>query len=546
MPTLTQDMRSTFAAQLQGRTATTASRWAQRYRMMVNPFPGLYDFKYHPWCREIHDCNDNEIVLRKGAQVGLSETLINIALFNLDKKRLNVSYFLPTTTPDAENFSRTRIGLAIDSSPYIRAMFTGSDQSGIKQTSTNTLYIRGAKVSRQLKTIDTAVTICDEADEFPHFAIPMIRKRMAGQLTHNKKLIGCSTPSVNGSGIDNWFQESTQEYFWFKCPHCSRFTTFKFPESLIITAESPSDPKIKDSHYICFECKHILDQEAKPEFLRNAEWVASHANSLIRGFQIDEMFSYTVQPWEMAQDYLRSLNDPYSEQEFYNSNLGLPHVVGNSMLSDSIIAACNGNYTMESLLRADGIRTMGIDVGKELHLVVKLWHLPNGLTSPELNEDAHSRYLAIQTVKEFDDLDPIIARLRPNIIVIDANPEHRLSKRFCMKYQDLAYMCWYGRDAAERKVNLKTDGLSVSAHRTSWLDQTLSRYHNRTTSIPVDAPTEFRIHLKNVVRSYKLDREKTRESAEYKKLGPDHYTHADNYAEIALNLVSQLGISGNI
>jgi hypothetical protein len=86
----------------------------------------------------------------------------------------------------------------------------------------------------------------------------------------------------------------------------------------------------------------------------------------------------------------------------------------------------------------------------------------------------------------------------------------------------------------------------VSVHRTSWLYQTLGRYHNGTSLIPADFPTDFKIHIKNLVRSYKLDNEKSREKAEYKKVGPDHFAHADNYAEIALNLVTQIGFSENM
>lgn len=534
-----------LATKIDGRTATTCSRWSSRYRMMGTPFPGLYSTRYFPWIREIQDSDANEIVLRKGAQVGLSEACINIAFFSLDKKKVNVSYFLPTISPDAETFSRTRIGAAISMSPYIRGMFTGTDQSGIKRTATNTLYIRGAGVSRQLKTIDTAVTICDEADEFPPYAVPMIRKRMAGQLSENKKLIGCSTPSVFGSPIDRWFQESTMEYPFFKCPCCSRSIQFKFPESLVITAEKPTDPRIKDSYYICYECKGRLEQNLKYEYLASLEWVASQ-ESLIRGFQIDEMYSSTVQPWEMAQDWLRGIDDPYAEQEFYNSNLGRPHVVDNSSVTDADLEDRTRAYRLDDLLKVDGIRTMGIDVGKELHYVVKQWDFPDGFHSPEINEDAHCRYVTVGKVKEFDQLDDIVKKYRPFCSVIDAMPEKRQSKQFAMKYMGRAYVCYYNNDVRERSANLAPNELAVSCDRTSWLDITLGRFKNKTTLLPADMPMEFKTHVKNLIRSYRLDKEKNRQVAEYKKVGPDHYAHADNYAEIALNLVHQLGVSGNI
>ena len=60
---------------------------------------------------------------------------------------------------------------------------------------------------------------------------------------------------------------STQEHWVFKCPHCSKKTELIFPDCLVITAESHSDPGIKDSHLKCKECGHKLDHAQKKEFL---------------------------------------------------------------------------------------------------------------------------------------------------------------------------------------------------------------------------------------------------------------------------------------
>ncbi len=548
--TLAEEVRGIFATSLYGKTLKSASRWAQRCRIMGKPVPGNYSFKYHPWMREIHDCKDQEICIRKGAQAGVTEGLVNIGLYYLDQQKVNVFYALPTTTPDAHDFSTARIGGAIDLSPYIKGMFTKTDRVGLKRTATNTLYIRGVKSRSQIKSIDTACLLADEVDEFPDWSIPLIRKRMSGQLTGDKKLIGASTPSIDGLGIDLWYSESTQDHYWFRCPHCTfegkgRYIEFTH-ECMVITADSPNDPKIKGSYYQCPHCHNKIDHELKHEYLNESGiWIPSIKDSILRGFYIHQMYGMP-EPWENAREFLLGLTDPYAEQEYWNSNMGKPHIVDGSVLTHKVLDECKiGAYKLGDNF-GPGIRTMGIDVGKQLHYVVKHWSFPDGRRSKEINEDAVGRFSDIGTVERFLDLDRIIARFNPAIIVIDANPETREAKRLALRHMGRCFICYYGRDAREREINLKQAELSVSANRTSWLDATLSRYRSKTSVLPMNTPVEFEQHLMNTIRVYKMAKDKTREKAEYKKRGADHYAHADNYAEIALNLLSHSGVQGNL
>ena len=72
-------MRERISVGLKRATITTCSQWAERYRVMGMPFPGLFTFKYHPWLKAIHDCNAEMMVSQKAAQLGLTETGLNIA-----------------------------------------------------------------------------------------------------------------------------------------------------------------------------------------------------------------------------------------------------------------------------------------------------------------------------------------------------------------------------------------------------------------------------------------------------------------------------------
>ena len=55
MSDLIQVFRQSISDGLTDRTLTSCSRWAANRRVMGEPFPGPYSWKYHPWVREMHD-----------------------------------------------------------------------------------------------------------------------------------------------------------------------------------------------------------------------------------------------------------------------------------------------------------------------------------------------------------------------------------------------------------------------------------------------------------------------------------------------------------
>ena len=71
------------------------------------------------------------------------------------------------------------------------------------------------------------------------------------------------------------------------------------------------------------------------------------------------------------------------------------------------------------------------------------------------------------------------------------------------------------------------------------MDAALGRYHTNRIMLPRDISREFREHLKNIVRTYIKD-ESGNPQAKYIATGPDHFAHAQTYAEIALPLAASL------
>ena len=150
---------------LKRKSVTSCSRWACAYRVMGNPFPGLWSFKYHPWLKGMMDSESQVNVGQKSAQMGFTEVSLNICFYNLDRG-IDCLYVLPSQKPDAEQFTASRFNPAINLSPYLEKMFSDVNNTGHKRAGNCNLFIRGSKSRSQLKSIPVGLIVADEIEEF--------------------------------------------------------------------------------------------------------------------------------------------------------------------------------------------------------------------------------------------------------------------------------------------------------------------------------------------------------------------------------------------
>jgi len=537
-------LRERISSGLKRRALTTCSRWAQSCRVMGKPFPGPWTFRHHPWLREMHDSAAEMNVGQKAAQVGYTETLLNLAFYHIDVKAVDCLYVLPAKTPDAGDFSAGRFNPALELSPHLSSLFSDVKNIGHKRAGNTNLYIRGSKSRAGLKSIPTGLIILDEVDEMDERNVPLALERSAGQV--EKMTWAVSTPTIPGYGINRLYSDSTQEHYFFRCPGCSRLTELTFPDCLEVTAEDVNDPRVEESHLKCRECKCRLEHRSKAQWLADGKWIAGATDASTRGFYVNQLYSTTVTPGNFARAFLRAQRDETEEQEFYNSKLGLEHVVKGAGISDADIDACRGGYKMSDRSAGSRLVTMGVDVGRWLHVEVDEWTIPGNATSVDLNVQSRPRVIAILKVLNFEELDRLMREFRVNFCVIDANPERRKAYEFACRFFGYVKMCFYGQGVVGKQIhvsNESNDEPTITVDRTSWLDLSLGRFHNRGIAIPVDAPLEYRTHLKSLVRVYEKDKTGQPVGRYLKGKDDDHYAHARNYAELALPFAVGLGAS---
>lgn len=533
---------------LQKKSVRTCSKWAEKYRVMGAPFPGKWTFDHHPWTKSMHDSEAEVNVGQKSAQVGYTETVLNRTFYNLDIRGLDVLYILPSKTPDASDFSSARFDTALELSPYLENLFSDVKNIGHKKAGNNNLYIRGGRSRGGLKSIPVGCLVIDEVDEIPEKNIPLARERLSGQVVTDTWLI--STPTIPEYGINKYFQQSTQNHYFFRCPSCSKFIELKWPESFVVVGEHYEDPRTIESHHICYECKNKLINETKINWLgfknngRNgtAEWVPQFQdNADMEGWYINQLYGMTkaTQPQEIAKSYLMSLTDPFAEQEFHNSKLGLAHVVEGARVTEKDIKDCQKGYIMADHFSGGSLVTMGVDVGKMIHVEINQWMIRQ-MVGSDINLNSIPRLLYATKVMNFEDLDPLMVKYSVSFAVLDRYPETRKALEFVMRFFGRARLCEFSvgiggkfiHDTSETEATVKVD-------RTTWLDLALNRFKANTIQLPQNIPLEYKDQVQIPVRVYEKD-SNGNPVARYVSTKADHYAFARCYSEIALPLAIKI------
>lgn len=553
----TSELRESFVKVLStglvSNTLSTCSRWATHRRVMGMPLEGPYSFLHHPWCEEIHDSLSIYNTTMKAAQMGMTEIAINRAFFTIDVLKKDVLYVLPTAL-NASDFAKSRFNTALSYSEYLSLLFTDTNTIGLKQAGGVNLYIRGSRGDSNLKSIPVSTLILDELDEMDEKQIWLALERLSG---HKEKSVwSISTPTIPKFGIHKMYVQGTQEHYMFKCPHCSKWTELVWPDCVEICGEAINDPETKRSFLKCRECRHKLDHEEKHLWLSssNAKWVpTASCNEDHRSFHINQLYSYAMSPGEIVIAHFRGVGDEAANVEFFNSKLGMPYIPDGGQVTDEELDSLIGPHSKQDprpTVGREKLICMGVDQGKMNHIVIMQFELGKYGSggAMDLNAAYTAKLLWEGKISgsNFKDLDRFMAEWQVLACVIDADPQINDARRFARRFPGFAYLCRYRGGVTGKEIQMsEEDGGApiLTVDRTNWLDAMLGRFHSNRISLPTDISLEFRDHTKNLVRTYVRD-DMGNPRATYLNTGADHFAHALNYAEIALQMASGVVDSG--
>jgi len=486
----------------QGDNFHSIGAWAEGTPIILDGKP--FTFHKHEYLRQPYQDNHPYLVEMKAAQLGLTTKAILKVLYGARYRGYKGVLYLFPSRSDALDFSRSRVAPLIEDNPaFIGRWVRDTDAAGIKRIWNSFLYLRGMVSRVGLKSIPVDLICFDELDEAPQKAVDMAMERMGhSEFRESHKL---SNPTIPDYGIDKAFQETDQRYWLLKCEKCGAYTCLEdtFPGCLLEVGGRVIRA--------CSSCQGELNPSV-------GEWVAKRPGvTEKRGYHYSQLFSHYVDPGDILHQY-RTTNNL---QDFYNLKIGVAYVEAENRLSVEEVLALCGN---EGIASSDsGPCTMGVDQGKDLHVVIgkRQW-------------DKAGKIVHLGVYRDWEELDRLMKNFNVSRCVVDALPETRNARAFAERHKGKVFLNYY-QERQKGKYKWNEKDLTVACNRTEALDASHNEVMQGQVVLPKECGIvrEFAQHLHNVAKKLEEDEETGSKRYVYVKLGPDHFRHAFNYEAMA-------------
>lgn len=498
-----------------------ADPWAWAHINKIKLQAGVFLKTGHEYLIEPMQATARVKVKIKGAQMGFSECEILDSLHGMihGKYPKGILYLFPTAN-DVSEFSKARFGPLIDSNPAAIGQFVRStDAANIKRIGTGMLYLRGARVtqrvggikpeSSKLRSIPVDKIVCDERDLMPDEMIAMALERMSHSEVKEESYL--STPTIPDYGIDKVWQGSDQRLWFIECEACGKHTCLEleFPDC------------VKDDKRVCRHCGGEI-------YPKDGHWEAQ-AKSEVAGWRISQLNSMYVEPGVILKAFETPGDYNTTTQEVYNSKLALPYIAAENRLTQQQVLACCGIET--PLTKHPGPCAMGVDVGKNLHVVI------GGKIAP-----AQHKVLKVIDVGSWNDVHDLADKFNVKTGVIDMYPEIHKAREFQEQESYEIFLCDYSEYLSTGYQWNLLKG-TVTANRTELMDET----HTLATKPAMltlprlsDKLKEYAVQMCNTAKVLETDPETGASIYRYRKLGVDHFRHATNYFYLAARRVGIL------
>ena len=317
----------------------TVSEWADNFRVLtsVSAEPGRWRTNRTPYLKEPMDRFTDplieKIVLCFGAQLGKTETELNMIGYALDQTSSPTMMVYPTDTI-AKFASDKRVQPMIKSVKSISDKFDeNSKLLELDFNNGNYMVLVGANSPSSLSSRSIKYLFFDEIDKYPAFAgkeadpIKLATERTKTFV--DKKIVMVSTPTVESGNIWQAFMSANERrQYYVPCPHCGVSQVLKFKQIKWPEEHNDNADMIRDTaYYECEHCgEHIYDKH-KMEMLRSGEWrAANESQSKVRSvsYHLSSIYSPWVTFGDVAYEFKNSKGTPATLMNFINSWLAEP------------------------------------------------------------------------------------------------------------------------------------------------------------------------------------------------------------------------------
>ena len=317
----------------------TVSEWADNFRVLtsVSAEPGRWRTNRTPYLKEPMDRFTDplieKIVLCFGAQLGKTETELNMIGYALDQTSSPTMMVYPTDTI-AKFASDKRVQPMIKSVKSINDKFDeNSKLLELDFNNGNYMVLVGANSPSSLSSRSIKYLFFDEIDKYPAFAgkeadpIKLATERTKTFV--DKKIVMVSTPTVESGNIWQAFMNANERrQYHVPCPHCGVSQTLKFKQIKWPEEHNDNADMIRDTaYYECEHCGERIYDKHKMEMLRRGEWRAvNESQSKVRSvsYHLSSIYSPWVTFGDVAYEFKNSKGTPATLMNFINSWLAEP------------------------------------------------------------------------------------------------------------------------------------------------------------------------------------------------------------------------------
>lgn len=274
-----------------------------------------------------------KIVLCFGAQLGKTETELNMIGYALDQTSSPTMMVYPTDTI-AKFASDKRVQPMIKSVKSINDKFDeNSKLLELDFNNGNYMVLVGSNSPSSLSSRSIKYLFFDEIDKYPAFAgkeadpIKLATERTKTFV--DKKIVMVSTPTVESGNIWQAFMSANERrQYYVPCPHCGVSQVLKFKQIKWPEEHNDNVDMIRDTaYYECEHCGESIYDKHKMEMLRSGEWRAvNESQSKVRSvsYHLSSIYSPWVTFGDVAYEFKNSKGTPATLMNFINSWLAEP------------------------------------------------------------------------------------------------------------------------------------------------------------------------------------------------------------------------------
>lgn len=438
------------------RERLTVSQWAERNRVLdeSSNLSGRWSNDVTPYLVEIMDTlvdpSIREVYLCKASQLGGTEAVANMIMYIIDEDPAPTMIVYPSDDL-AKDISNDKLKPAFILSPNIRKKFLPNSSKELRlKFKDMVIYLRGSNSPSKLASKAIKYLFFDEIDKMggasKKEASPYnLAKERLKTYKSQSKLFACSTPTLKINYIWTMHEEADEvRHYFVPCPHCGEMIELKFDQIKYEKDENKEMSiyeRAQTARYVCPICGCIITDAQKPAMLRAGKWIAVKRRGIGKpktvGFWINSLYSIFITWADVAEEFMKTKDNPEELQNFVNSWLAEPWEDTKLRTSKDLVLDRQTDLPELIVPAWAKMLTGGVDIQEtSMYYTIRAWG--DFVTSQNIRHGQVLSFADIEHVMNQEYIREDGERMIVELALIDSGFDADSTYDFCMMNQDWA------------------------------------------------------------------------------------------------------------